>query len=196
MTTELEGLELVVGLLAHGRAPEERAAIWREARCWQLEHKIAKLRAIAQEQGIDTTHRDWLISLAEKAYLQPPKRKRGRPRGSTKIVGGIELVKAIELNRRLHKSVLQTCEWLTRHLPPWRNQNPRSLQTQYYQWLREVRQLRENRPSSYNDSFFDRLEHAALAARNAPRNSGEGLMFKLAEIGRSLSTNPAIQTPD
>ena len=108
--TELGYLELIVGLKASSRTPEERAAMWRETLSWQVEQRITKLQAIAQEHGIDTAQSLWLISLAEKAYLRPPKPKAGRPRGSTKKVGGFELVKAVESNQRPeHPSIRKTC---------------------------------------------------------------------------------------
>jgi hypothetical protein len=116
---------LFLALLGWKKSPGERSAIRREAELWLMEQKLAKLRLIAQQYGIDvTTDGSWLflilLRLAEDRFKglrvvdRPLRRPRGRPKSSTKI-GGLDLVKAI-VSARLpgDRRLLDACTRLTR----------------------------------------------------------------------------------
>jgi hypothetical protein len=197
---------LLLALLGSKKSPEERSAMWREADLWVMEQRLAKLRLIAQRYGIDvTTDGPWLLltllRLAEERFeglrvvddASPRRRRRGRPRGSTKI-GGLDLVKAIDSARLPDdRRLLDACTRLTRKRGGrWEGESPQSLETQYYAWHRDTK---AKLASAAADPLIRRLERAAKAAtlRDSQGGTDQGTdttannLFGLAMIGRSLN---------
>jgi hypothetical protein len=189
---------VVLGLLGSRKFPEERSAIWREAELWLIEQRLAKLRLVAQRYGIAVgTDGAWILAtalqLAEERFEglrvvdASRKMRRGRPVGSTKI-GGLDLVKAIEAGRRTDdRCLLDICTRLTRTPGRWKNHNPRSLETQYYAYLRSIK-AKLKAAKATPDPLMLRLKRAAKAAQmgDSQKALRSERMFGLAQLGRSL----------
>jgi hypothetical protein len=193
---------VVLGLLGSRKFPEERSAIWREAELWLIEQRLAKLRLVAQRYGIAVgTDGAWILAtalqLAEERFeglrvVDAPRKRRGRPVGSTKI-GGLDLVKAIDFARLPDdRRLLDACTRLTRKRGGrWEGENPQSLETQYYTWHRDMKARLKAGAAA---PLGRRLERAAKAAAvRAQRRTDHGTdttannLFGLAMIGRSLN---------
>jgi hypothetical protein len=193
---------VLLGLLGSRKSPEERSAIWREAELRLIEQRLAKLRLVAQRYGIAVgTDGAWILAtalqLAEERFeglrvVDAPRKRRGRPVGSTKI-GGLDLVKAIDFARLPDdRRLLDACTRLTRKRGGrWEGENPQSLETQYYTWHRDMKARLKAGAAA---PLGRRLERAAKAAAvRAQRRTDHGTdttannLFGLAMIGRSLN---------
>lgn len=165
----------VVGVMAARRTAEAEAAVWREADTWIREEKLRKLSLLARRYKIDITHdHGWsllALKLAEERYDgfrvvdREQGKKRGRPPGSTKI-GGRDLVKAVFFERQpADRGISNACKRLTRKKGRWKNADPKSLETQYYAFLRSTKDLSD---AAKANPFIQRLEQAARAATDKP----------------------------
>jgi len=163
---------LLVALMSNGKSPEAQAAMWRAADTWPIQEKYRKLGLLACRYKIDVSSNDgWILlalRLAEEIYegfrvveVPQPAKRRGRPSGSTKI-GGLDLVKAVELAKLpTDRGILDACRRLTRR-GRWKNENPKSLQTQYYAHLRKMKKVLEAANEAWEaDPLIRRLEEAA-----------------------------------
>lgn len=146
---------LAVVLLADRRGPQAEKEIHDEMLSIMWEKRQKKMEFLLKHYGLNVCGADEKYVWMRLSYLiafdyvdgffgpdyKPQPRKKGRPKGSGKLHKKALFNAINEVQGERHRGVSDACQILSKRKGQWKGLNPKSLETRYYEAIRDNNRL-------------------------------------------------------